>query len=182
MLLNWGDAWELDESVCPADLHLIDWIKQQNITDSSIFHMGTGAHHRLGMHMSLNGSNNMVMGITACPEEYKRFLDMMLENPFVGRCYKPFFGDIYQLDARQLPQFDVISIFHLGEFTNEIRGGITGLTDEEVLDLLISRAKADTRFVFYKNSFGLPKIRESVKSRFELIEEFKTLLVYKASR
>jgi hypothetical protein len=179
MLLNWGDAWELDESVCPADLHLIDWIKHRDIKNASIFHMGTGAHHRLGVTMASNGSENLVMGITACPEEYKRFLDQMIENPFIGRCYKPFFGDIYQLDARQLPEFDIVSVFHLGEFSNEIRHGILGLTDVEVLDMLITRLKQDGHAVFYKNSFGLKFIKGAVDSRFEVVEEYKTLLICK---
>lgn len=180
MLLNWGDAWELDESVCPADMHLIEWIKRNDIKNASIFHMGTGAHHRVGITMALNGSENLVMGITACPEEYKRFLDHMLENPFIGRCYKPFFGDIYQLDARQLPELDIASIFHLGEFSNEIRHGINGITDAEVIDTVLSRLRHDGRVLFYKNSFGFNKIKEAIDSRFEVIEEFKTLLVCKA--
>ena len=57
-----------------------------------------------------------VLGITASPQEYDDYIKLVVERPAVGHTYKAYFGDIYQLDARLLPPFDYVALFHVGEF------------------------------------------------------------------
>ena len=78
----------------------------------SIFHFGTGNHHIVGLKTAENGSNCAVLGITASPQEYDDYVELLIKNPRLGHTYKAYFGDIYQLDGRLLPEFDYVSLFH----------------------------------------------------------------------
>ena len=66
---------------------------------AAIFHFGTGNHHIVGLKLAENGSNCAVLGITASPQEYDDYVELLIKNPRLGHTYKAYFGDIYQLDA-----------------------------------------------------------------------------------
>jgi hypothetical protein len=61
----WTDKWDLHEDVCPCDVHFNEWVKDQGLTNKTIFHFGTGTHHVVGVEQARNGSNNAVIAITA---------------------------------------------------------------------------------------------------------------------
>ena len=77
--------------------------RKHRTRDASIFHFGTGSHHIVGLKTAEDGSNNAVFGITASPAEYDAYIKMLIEKPRLGFTYKAYFGDIYQLDRRLLP-------------------------------------------------------------------------------
>ena len=80
----------------------------------------------------------------------------------MGRQYKAFFGDIYQLDARMLPQFDAVTLFHLCEFRNEQNDLYGGLTDLEVAALLTDQLKPGGHVLFYTGSFAFEKAKPDI--------------------
>src|SRR5450631_2613848 len=112
----WNTTWSLDEAQCPCDIHFLQYLEEKAVKGASIFHFGTGNHHIVGLKTAENGSNNAVLGITASPQEYEAYIELLIQNPRLGFTYKAFFGDIYQLDARLLPAFDYATLFHLGEY------------------------------------------------------------------
>ena len=102
----WNQTWSLDEAQCPCDLHLVEYLEEKAVKGKSVFHFGTGNHHIVGLRLAENGSNNAVLGITASPQEYDDYVELVIRNPRLGHTYKAYFGDIYQLDARLLPELD----------------------------------------------------------------------------
>lgn len=150
----WDAYWDLRTAECPCDVQFVAWLRQEGIKDASIFHFGTGGHHHVGIETARDGSNNAVLGITAAPQEYDSYVKLSIEQPEVVRTYKVFFGDIYQLDARLLPAFDIVTLFHLGEFRSEKNDAYGALTDLEVATLLFDRLKPGGRILTYSGSYA----------------------------
>jgi hypothetical protein len=184
-LLNiYDDTWELNEGGCPCDLHLLDFLKDRDIRNATIFHMGTGAHHIVGIKAVEGGTNNAVIGITASPGEHERYIKLGVESPRALAHYKAFFGDIYQLDARLLPPLDVVSLFHLCEFRTEKNDRYGALTDLEVARLLWDQLRPGGYMLFYKGSMSydkaVPNIARLRQERRMIPEpDFKTLQVFR---
>ena len=107
--------------------------------------------------MAHNGSNRAVLGITASPQEYDDYIDLLIKNPRLGHTYKAYFGDIYQLDARLLPQFDYVSLFHLGEYRTPENDAYGALTDLEMTLILAEKTRPGGEVLFYSGSFAYDK-------------------------
>ncbi len=118
-LLFWDDSWDLREKECPCDVHFIEWLDREKITGSAIYHFGTGNHHHVGIECARESRRNSVLGITAAPQEYQKYIELAIARPEVLRTYNAVFGDIYLLNAKLLPVFDVVTLFHLCEFRGE---------------------------------------------------------------
>ena len=184
MLHFWDESWDLDVKQCPCDVHFVEFLRERKITDAAIFHFGTGNHHHVGIQAATDGSNNAVLGITASPQEYESYVKLSIEHPDVTRLYKAYFGDIYQLDSRLLPEFDVVTLFHLCEFRSEANDSYNALTDLEMAALLVDKLRPGGWLQFYTGSFrfdrAIPVIAELEKIRpIEKIEEYKSLLTYR---
>jgi hypothetical protein len=154
MLHYWDQSWDLRIAECPCDMHFLEWLEENNVRDSAIFHFGTGSHHIVGLKTSEDGSNNAVLGITASPAEYDAYVKMLIEKPRLGHTYKAYFGDIYQLDRRLLPTFDVVALFHVGEFRTEKNDAYGALTDLEMTRVLCDRTRAGGYIAFYSGSYA----------------------------
>jgi hypothetical protein len=185
MAMNiWDVNWYLDERQCPCDVHFLEYLEQEKTTGASIFHFGTGGHHVVGIRTAENGSGNVVLGITASPQEYNDYIKLVVERPEVGRTYKAIFGDIYQLDARLLPRFDFVTLFHAGEFRTEMNDAYGALTDLEVAELLVERLWEGGRVLFFAGSFAFDKAEavaaKLVEKRLVAAEpDYKTLRIYR---
>ncbi|HZT49816.1 MAG TPA: hypothetical protein VFA64_17725 [Hyphomicrobiaceae bacterium] len=182
--LNFWDAtWSLDEAQCPCDLHFVEYLKEKKkARGAAIFHFGTGNHHIVGLEMA--ASDCAVLGITASPQEYDDYIDLLIRNPRLGHTYKAYFGDIYQLDARLLPPFDYVSLFHVGEFRTADNDSYGALTDLEMTLLLADKVKGGGELLFYSGSFAYDKAeavgRELVRQRsFEPAPDYKTLRIFR---
>ena len=178
--LNYWDAtWSLDEAQCPCDLHFVEYLAQKGASNAVIFHFGTGNHHIVGLKMAENGSNCAVLGITASPQEYDDYVELLIKNPRLGHTYKAYFGDIYQLDARLLPEFDYVSLFHVGEFRTPDNDAYGALTDLEMTLMLADRTKPGGEILFFTGSFAYDKAQAVGK---ELLEQrpFEPAGVYKS--
>jgi hypothetical protein len=180
----WDVNWFLDEKQCPCDVHFLEYLEREKVSGASIFHFGTGGHHVVGIRTAENGSNNAVLGITASPQEYNDYVKLVIERPEVGRTYKAFFGDIYQLDTRLLPAFDFVTLFHTGEFRTEKNDEYGALTDLEVAELLLAKLRPGGRVLFFSGSFAYDKaeaVAADLVSRglVEAEPDYKTLRIYR---
>jgi hypothetical protein len=180
----WNVDWYLDPETCPCDVHLLEYLGAEGIKGARIFHFGTGGHHVVGIRCAEDGSNNAVLGITASPPEYQAYVKLISERPEVGRSYKAFFGDIYQLDARLLPELDVLSLFHVGEFRTEKNDAYGALTDLEMVSLLVDKLRPGGLVLFYEKSYAFD-VAERVATaltkagRIEPHGSFKTLRIFR---
>ena len=180
--------WDLREDICPCDVHLNEFVAAKKIRNGAIFHFGTGAHHIVGIDAAENGRNNSVLAITASTGEYDSYVKLLIERPEVGNAYKAYFGDIYQLDKRLLPELDVVSLFHLCEFRTDTQDSYGALTDIEVAKLLVDKLKPGGWVLFYTGSMAFDDakgvIAKLAKQR-PIVRhpDFKMLQVYrKAAR
>lgn len=151
------DTWDLRAGVCPCDVQFNQWIDKTNIENSAIFHFGTGSHHIIGIKAAEDGRNNCVLGITASPGEYDAFVKLAIDRPAVEKICKVFFGDIYQIEDRLLPTFDVVTLFHLCEFRDERTDAYGGHTDRHVLDMLTAKTRKGGYILFYTKSSAFEK-------------------------
>jgi hypothetical protein len=180
----WTDKWDLDERVCPCDVHFNDWVAKNKLKNRTIYHFGTGTHHVVGIKQAKR--KNRVFAITASKEEYEAYINLVTENSAVAKTYLAYFGDIYLTNPALLPEVDVVTLFHLCEFffPNTASKQYGGLTDAKVLDLLTDKVRKGGHILFYKGSLGFEKSKpiiakwEKVKP-VKRVGEFKTLLVYK---
>ncbi len=183
MLEIWDEDWQLDEEVCPCDVHFDQWLEKHGIKGKSIFHFGTGGHHLLGLANMKKGAPNTIFGITAAPKEFDHFVKLAIEHPRLSHDYQVYFGDIYLLNPKLLPRIDIATVFHLCEFRSEKQDEYGGLTDEQVMETLLDMIPADGRALLYNKSRDWwraePLARELVaKGRMRHVETFKTLEVY----
>ena len=180
----WNVDWYLDEAQCPCDVHFLEYLTQEKIKNAAIFHFGTGGHHVVGMRTAEDGSGNLVLGITASQPEQDAYEKLIIEQPKIGRSYKVLFGDIYQLEARLLPDFDIVTLFHTGEFRTEKNDVYGALTDEEVVRLLVGKLKGPRLVAFYSGSYAFDvadKIAKKLVAEglLEPAGDFKTLRIYR---
>ncbi|BCX19133.1 MAG: hypothetical protein KatS3mg117_2815 [Geminicoccaceae bacterium] len=153
-LAIYHDAWDLDLAICPCDQHFLDWIAARELRGARIFHFGTGNHHLVGRRSAEDGRGNLVLGITASPREHESYVNLVIDRPELGRTYKVLFGDIYQLEPRLLPEFDVVTLFHLGEFRSEKNAAYGAMTDGELAELLLEKLVPGGWLLFYTGSFA----------------------------
>lgn len=185
----WDDSWDLREKECPCDVHFIEWLDETRITDAGIYHFGTGAHHHVGIECANEHRRNAVLGITASPQEYDAYVELAKARPEVLRYYNAVFGDIYLLNERLLPAFDVVTLFHLCEFRGEKTDSYGGLTDLEVANLLTEKTIPGGYILFFTTSFAFdwdgPMSAKRVIAEWrkeqpvKRVGEFKSLEVYR---
>ncbi len=184
MLNYWKSTWSLDEKQCPCDIHFCDYLEEMGAKGKTIFHFGTGSHHIVGLRNAKSGANNAILAITASVEEYQDYIKLLIENPTLGATYKAYFGDIYQLDGRLLPDLDFASLFHVGEYRTEHNDLYGALTDTEMVLVCADRLKKGGEILFYKGSFAYDKAdiagEELLKSRgMQRVADYKTLAIYR---
>ena len=67
------------------------------------------------------------------------------------------FGDIYQLEPRLLPELDVVTLFHLGEFWSEKNAAYGAMTDRELALSMLEKLVPGGWLLFYTGSFAYDK-------------------------
>jgi hypothetical protein len=167
-----------------CDIHLVEWLDQQKITDASIYHFGTGGHHYVGVECAKPQRRTSVLGITASPQEYQNYVRLVTGRPEVMRYYNAVFGDIYLLNEKLLPTFDLVTLFHICEFRGPQTDAYNGLTDLAVTNLLTDKTRPGGHILFYTSSFAFDKAKPVIaqweKERpVERIGEYKSVLIYK---
>ena len=178
--------WDLREDVCPCDVHFNDWMREQGLRDKVVYHFGTGSHHVVGVEQATNGSANSVLAITASAGEYEAYVKLVSERAEIARHYVVYFGDIYLTNVRLLPRFDVVTMFHLCEFSwpATANSEYQGLSDGQLLDLFTGTLKPGGHMLFYTGSMAWPRTRELLPGwasghPVERVGEHGGLLVYR---
>lgn len=184
MLDLWRDPWPLDVRLCPCDVHFTDWIQQDARKGQTVFHFGTGDHHHVGKTLAMNGSGNAVLGITATKPEYISYMDLVIGHPDIGKLYKVLFTDIYQLEPRLLPEFDVVTLFHLCEFWSLTNAPYATMTDTGVLDAMAAKVRPGGALLAFTGSFAYPTAQKLFDARlpdlgFAAPERHDSLLIYR---
>lgn len=184
MLNEWDAVWDLHEDQCPCDVQFVEFLDAQGVSNASIFHFGTGAHHHVGIRTAQNARNNAVLGITASRGEHDAYVRLVLERPDISRTYKVLFGDIYVLDARLLPAFDVVTLFHLCEFRSAKNDAYDALTDADLVHLMIGRLRPGGWLLFYTGSMAFSAARPVIaeieaSGLMQPAGAYKTLLLYR---
>lgn len=177
--------WPLLAWKCSCDVHFVEYLDEREVRGKTLFHFGTGLHHLVGRENALRppADRNEILGITASPQEYKAYIDLVCKEAEVGLSYKVLFGDIYTLSPRLLPRFDLVTLFHLCEFYDPVRSRYAPLDDAALLDLFLDRLSPGGRILFYTGSRAFsqagPLIEERVRDgRIEPVDEHKELAVY----
>lgn len=182
MLNIWDANWGLELDLCPCDLHFVEYLADQRIRGATIFHFGSGGHHLVGAECAKAGQGNVVLSITASPQEQAAYEQLIIANPAIAHGYICYFGDIYTFNGRLMPTFDVVTAFHLCEFRSDANDAYGALTDSELLEALCKQTRPGGRVVFYKGSDGWGKLVPLIEQAVEagLLQddgEFKTLRV-----
>ena len=153
--LNISDeAWPLRVDLCPCDTDFVAWLKARRIAGRTVFHFGTGSHHIVGVENARLKRPNRVLGVTASPAEYESYMALVSADPALAISYKALFLDIYTLDAGLLPEFDVVTLFHLCEFYDPVRSAYAPLDDRKLVKLFLDRLAPKGHIVFYLGSNG----------------------------
>jgi hypothetical protein len=184
----WDASWDLRPAECPCDVDVITWLDENQIVDATIYHFGTGAHHHVGIECAKSERRNAVLGITAAPQEYEAFVALAIERPDVLRHYNAVFGDIYLLNRKLLPVFDVVTLFHLCEFRGDKNDAYGAMSDLDLVNLLAEQTRPGGHILFFPGSFAFDRADHSAKDVIaeweqqqpvECLGRYKSLLVYR---
>lgn len=180
----WDVYWGLRVDQCPCDVHFVEWLEELGLTGRRIFHFGTGGHHYVGIRCAEPELASTVLGITASPKEYDAFVKLATQNPTITKSYSAYFGDIYTSNAKLLPRFDVVTLFHSCEFRSEANDAYGALTDREVMDLFTAQTDAGGYLLFYTGSFAYATAEPIIaawaaEAPVAEIAAFKTLRVFR---
>jgi hypothetical protein len=184
----WDDHWDFRPEDCPCDVDFVAWLDEQGIREAAIYHFGTGGHHHVGIECARPERRNNVLAITAAPREHEAFVQLAMRRPDVLRFYNAVFGDIYLLNERLLPEFDVVTLFHLCEFRSAANDAYGGLTDLDVTRMLTRRLRPGGYMLFFPGSFAWDRANDSAKDvvaewerdgGVEQVGTFGSLLVYR---
>jgi tetratricopeptide (TPR) repeat protein len=159
---------------CPADRDIGTYLDLHEAGDGglTIFHFGTGAHHHLGLANHRREHPNRVIGVTASPGEYERYMQLCVQDGSLGSDYLVYFGDIYNLRPEYLPALDIASMPHIGEYydASQVKepgvhqGGSTDrsyapLNDRSLVDLIVDKLVVGGRLLIYVRSHGADATR-----------------------
>ena len=180
----WDVYWGLRVEQCPCDVHFVEWLEERELTGKRVYHFGTGGHHYVGIRCAEPELDCAVLGITASPKEYDAFVKLATANPTITKSYSAYFGDIYTSNARLLPRFDIVTMFHTGEFRTEANDAYGALTDREVIDLFTAQTDVGGYILFYTGSYAYDIAERIIvdwvnTAPVEEVAGFKTLRIFR---
>jgi hypothetical protein len=111
-------------------------------------------------------------------------VELVTRQPEVSKNYLAYFGDIYTSNTGLLPQFEVVTLFHLCEFRDESNSRYGAKTDDEVLDLFARHTVPNGHILFYKGSSAYRQAepiisRWAANGEFAEVGDFKTLRIFR---
>jgi SAM-dependent methyltransferase len=177
-------AWALDARDCPCDLQLVEYLQRLNVSDRSIFHFGSGAHHWIGRENQKLAQPNQILAITASHPEHEAYVKLVLQEREIERNYKVLFSDIYTLDARNLPNFDIVTLFHLCEFYLPDQAAFLRHDDRSLLAMFVEKLNADGIVILYDRSNDWAQAKLLIEALIasqvvEPVDTYKNLRIYR---
>ena len=186
----WDAYWDLREKECPCDVHFIEWLDQNRITDATIYHFGTGGHHHVGIECARperpqRGARHhgRAAGIREIRRARHRAARMCCATT------TPSSATSISSTRASCRVFDVVTLFHLCEFRGDKNDAYNALTDLEVANLLTDKTRPGGHILFFTTSFAFdwdgPMSAKRVIAQWEKerdverVGAFKSLLVYR---
>lgn len=108
-----SEGWPWDPERCPADQQFVEMVKYERLEGKSILHMGPGLHHHVGKELT---DFNSILALTNSPDEMISYMELIQEKPNLSWAYKVLFGDMHTMNLNKLGKFDIVTLFHLGEY------------------------------------------------------------------
>lgn len=181
-------GWEYNEAVCPPDRDFIEYLElNKRDKTTTIFHLGPGFHHKLGL-WSATQSNYYVRAISISPPEVLEYIRLATLNPKLNSRYLVDFGDIHLTPVELLPRMDYVTLFHIGEISNQVDSeDYHGQSISEVISEYARRLSIRGEILFYEGSVAWEKIKSVVevnmiyRYQFER-SSFKSLTIFKKTR
>jgi hypothetical protein len=178
-------SWPLRADLCPCDVDFSDYLQERDIRDRAIFHFGTGGHHLVGLRNQADGLQNDILGLTVSPKEHAGYVRKVIRDPGLALHYKVLFADIFSLSAGSIPCFNIVTLFHLGEFSDASGSG-RRLNLEQLLRMFRSRLLPGGCMLFYPRSYGYRRLTPLLESAVQdglltLLETYKSLEIYRAT-
>lgn len=149
------EGWPWRPDLCPADQDFIDLVESEHISGRRILHMGTGMHHNVGKAL---GKRNYVLGVTCSPEEMQAYTDLIIEDPGLQWSYHCMFADIHSFNLNEFRNFDIITLFHLGELQSDERAKYLVYHEDGVIRQAWDHLNNDGRIIMYKGSLAADRI------------------------
>jgi hypothetical protein len=180
-----ASSWSLDPEGCPCDLDFVEYLQTHAVQNAAIFHFGTGAHHTVGLGNQKLAAPNQVLAVTASAPEHQAYVNLVLKDLSLGKTYKVLFADIYQLTQEVLPNFDLITLFHLCEFYRPQESAALWHDDRSLLTLCLNQLNPNGILLFYAGSVAFAQA-QIILQEFEAagqiapVGQFKSLLLYRA--
>ena len=176
-------SWPLRADLCPCDVDFCDYLRDRGIRERWIFHLGTGGHHLVGLRNQADGLQNDILGLTAAPKEHAGYVKKVIRDPSLARHYKVLFADLFSLSAGCLPAFNIITLFHLGEFSDASGSG-RRLNLEQAFELFYAKMLPGGDMLFYPRSYGYSEVRPLIEAavragRLSLVETYRSLDIYR---
>lgn len=175
--------WKLQLDICPCDGELVEYLEKNQIYSQSIFHFGTGYHHLLGIENQKFDKPNEIFAITACVKEHEAYIKLCNQDHTIAKYYKVLYGDIYTLTEKSLSKFDLISLFHVGEFYLPEEANFIHHNDRSLVNLFLNRLNDGGKILFYTKSLGWEQTKAIIQDlesqkKIHLVDQYKTLLIY----
>jgi len=185
MRLNFFDhSWRYADS-CPCDLHFAEYLEERGIRGRTIFHFGTGEHHLLALRNAARApeDRNEILAVTASLKEHAEYARLIIEDAELAISYKVLFTDIHTLSPRLLPAFDLVTLFHHGEYYDPEESAYAPLDDRGLIEIFLTRLAPGGRLLFYTGSIGFhrtaPLLADLVGGgRLAKVDEHRSLVVY----
>jgi hypothetical protein len=157
---------------CPADRDVANYLDLHEPRNGglTVFHFGTGAHHHIGIANHQREHPNRVIGITASPGEYEKYMQLCIQDGSLGSDYLVYFGDIYNLRPEFLPPLHVASMPHVGEYYDASQVKEAGvvrstdrsyapLNDRSLVEMIVDKLVLGGRLLIYVRSHGAEATR-----------------------
>jgi hypothetical protein len=173
--LYWKNSfWSENFSQCPCDVDFIDYIAMSSQERLSIFHMGPGGHHFLGVKAA--GLHHTILAVTPAVREFNQYVKLADQDTNLSRNYKVLLTDIYNLNPADVGVYNYINLFHLCEFSSKETQDNKNFNDSELTLFLTQHLTLNGCIVFYKNSSAFEKTQKIID---DLV--IKKILSYKES-
>lgn len=182
-------GWAYNGETCPPDQDFIEYLEQREFSDPdiTILHMGTGMHHKVGL-WAAEQRHFFVRGLTMTPAEVDEYIRLATENPRLNSRYLVDFCDIHLLPEDLLARYDFITLFHLGEISDQANDPeYRGRNVSEVIVSMVKHLSIKGEILFFEKSVAYPSIAHAVdvnmiyRYGFQK-SSFKSLTIYKKPR
>jgi hypothetical protein len=176
-------GWPLRPDQCPCDVDFGEFLEARAVRGQRIFHFGTGKHHHVGLRNLEADWRNDILGLTISPREHQAYVTRVIREPALGVHYKVLFADIHSLTPAALPEFDLVTLFHLCEFGDPESGGRV-LDDAGVLRTFVGKLTPGGRLFLYRKSFGYARASAllaecAAATGLTHVEDFRSLSIYR---